>query len=99
MTRKFIEYVYECILKEATKDIDEAKITSVKVMITECNNSLVIGLKIKWYTLDAFPELAGTWPEKGIMQLNCGPDKPFTMKQLIKISNIWNELRLQSEYE
>lgn len=72
---------------------DTMELTKITVVIVERNDILELGLDMEYYQKDAFPELDGIWPSSGRMTLTIKTDeKPFTYKELVKISKVWKEL-------
>ena len=85
MTRKYIESVYH-----TTKDNMSNK-DMLSVVIVNENNKLVIGLQ----SVCAIAN--NNYVNTSRYTLTWSTEKQLTMKQLLKISKIWNELILQSE--
>lgn len=85
MTRKYIESVYHTI-KDNMSNND-----MLSVVILNENNKLVIGLQSVCAIANNSYVTASRYT------LTWSTEKQLTMKQLLKISKIWNELILQSE--
>lgn len=85
MTRKFIESAYHILKENMTSD------SMLSVVILNEDGKLVIGLQSVY--ADANLNSVTT----NCCTVTWNTENQLTMKQLLKISKIWNELILQSE--